>query len=423
MRACSLEAEQDGVAIGMALRRALALSPQSVFLPFQETLATAEAGQLQELVERQSPFVEPVEQGHLHFDVDGLAALTGLDEDRYLRDLYEGARGDEPAAGAARRGGDNVRRARSRELCGEAGGDLGDAGAGPGVPGAVAGGGAAGAAEDAPAVAVVRAGHAGAGGGAVVLCCTGAVRGGTGRGPWQLANGQDQSLLTVPPDDAEVTESIELPVPAATSEPLLIGLRTLLQQAMNHTSVRGYSLRQLALTLGLESGEEVHRKLTFREPTSDTERMFFAARGKVERLELPAAATSLSVTLSGFCSEYGHQGNLWQTGPRRERELRDAIAQLTARIGEPADLSELWRWSRGPGFQSGSWRSSPSTPKPASVGCGGRGPRVGNRRRCCGRGSTGGLRLCRTAGGSTTSGGVTRSRGGTTGWCWRVVSG
>ena len=90
--------------------------------------------------------------------------------------------------------------------------------------------------------------------------------------------------------------------------------------------------------------------MVFREPTSDARRMLFVLKGKIERLELDAAAVGVGVTLSGLCSEYAHQANLWQIGPRRQRELDQAIEQLNARAGEAQvyRVVEVQPWSRIP---------------------------------------------------------------------------
>jgi hypothetical protein len=78
--------------------------------------------------------------------------------------------------------------------------------------------------------------------------------------------------------------------------------------------------------------------------------MLFVTRSKIERLQLTAAAVSLQLTLSGLCSEYGHQANLWQTGPRRQKELLEAVEQLNAREGDAQvfRIVEVQPWSRIP---------------------------------------------------------------------------
>jgi nucleotidyltransferase/DNA polymerase involved in DNA repair len=349
VKACSIEAEREGVVVGMALRRALALCTDAAFLPFNETLANEEAAKLSTLIERQSPLVEVIEQGHIHFDVRGLGALVGLDDEGYLRDLYEAARST-TRLNVRFAGAETVFAAHAAAACASDGKAILVT---PGQDKAFL---APLPVEVLPVPAEMHQ----------KLCLFGldtvgqvaklsftsaqAQFGPDGARAWKLAHGEDSSTLLPPRKETSVTESLEMPAPAATSEPILIGLRELIQRALNRPSVRGYSLRQLNFTLGLESGEEVHRKLTFRDPTNHTERIFFTCQAKIERLELSSAAISLSVTLSGFCSEYGHQGNLWQTGPKRLRELRDAIAQLNTRVGDTQifRIVEVEPWSRIP---------------------------------------------------------------------------
>src|SRR5690606_22373241 len=90
--------------------------------------------------------------------------------------------------------------------------------------------------------------------------------------------------------------------------------------------------------------------VVFREPTSDAAHMQFVLRNKIERLQLPAAAASLRIQLSGLCSEYGQQAPLWRTGPKRQRELLAAIEQLNARVEGPQvyRIVEVQPWSRIP---------------------------------------------------------------------------
>jgi DNA polymerase-4/protein ImuB len=165
-----------------------------------------------------------------------------------------------------------------------------------------------------------------------------------------LARGEDHSCIIPQREEVTITEEIDLPAPAASSEPLVVGTEALLQRALAHNDVRGQTVRRVDWWLGLESGEQVGRRVVFREPTSDPRRMLFVLRNKIERLELSAAAVGLGLTLSGLCSEYAHQANLWQLGPRRQRELEEAIEQLNIRAGDPQvyRIVEVQPWSRIP---------------------------------------------------------------------------
>ena len=172
---------------------------------------------------------------------------------------------------------------------------------------------------------------------------------------WELAHGNDHSRIVPGREALRVTEEMDLPAPTALAEPLVVGTRGLLTRALARKEVIGQSVRRLDWRLGLESGEQLLRRFVFREPTNDVVRMLFVTKQKIERLELPAAAASIGVTLSGLCNEYGHQANLWPIGPRRWRELTESIEQLNARVGEPQvfRIVEVQPWSRIPERQLG----------------------------------------------------------------------
>lgn len=346
----------------MPLRRALALSPNAVFLPLQDAQITAEWTRLLELVQLYSPVVEAIALGHSHFDVHGLAAMTGLSEDAWLRDMHESVSGmsNLPVRLAA---ADTVFAAHaaavtldsrftiqdSRFEDAEAGWIV--------VPEGESKGYLAGLPVEVLPVPpqmhqqLRRFGLNWLGQiSGLPFSALQAQFGHDGARAWELANGRDDARIIPQREEVRITEKIDLPSPTALSEPLVVGTRALLQKALNRREVRGQSLRRLDWKLGLESGEVVTRRTVFREPTNDPARMLFVLKGKIERLQLTAAATTLEVTLSGLCSEYGHQANLWPIGPRRHRELLEAIEQLNTREGEAQvfRIVEVQPWSRIP---------------------------------------------------------------------------
>lgn len=353
--ACSDEAAARGVTIGTTLRRALALCPDAVFLPLQEAYATEEAAKLTDLLDRWSPVVEHIAPGHAHFEVGGLARLAGLDDEAYLRDLHESSRavsGLPLAIGAA----GTVFAAHAAAVTATAPEPVlvppegGSRAFLAGLP-----------IDVLPVEPLMhqrlrlfglgRVGQIAA----LPFTAMQAQFGPAGARAWWLANGHDDSRIVPRREEVRLTETLDLPAPTALAEPLVAGTRALLQRALSRPEVDGQSLRRLDWHVGLESGEQVGRRAVFREPTSDAARILFALRAKIERLQLPAAAVSLTVTLSGLCSEYGHQGNLWSTGPRRQQELLEAIEQLNARTGEPQvyRIVEVQSWSRIPERQLG----------------------------------------------------------------------
>ncbi|MBE0609216.1 MAG: hypothetical protein IH609_07545 [Dehalococcoidia bacterium] len=364
--ACSAEAAAAGVTIGTTLRRALALCPNAVFLPLQEAFAHTEAARLADLIEARSPLVEVVAPGHIHFEVRGLARLAKMSDEQYLAELLESVSA-ETGLGAWLGAANSLFPAHAAASA------LPVMGAAPSAPGSPApkspktGWVLVPAGQERDFLAHVpvevlpvdpvmhvrlrlfgleRVGQVAD----IPLSALQAQFGPDGRRAWDLANGRDHSRIVARREEVRITEEMDLPAPAASIEPLLAGTEALLNRALGHPAVRGQTVRRLDWWLGLESGEQVARRVVFREPTSDARHMLFVLRSKLDRLALDAAAASVGVTLSGICSEYAHQANLWQIGPRRQRELGQAIEQLSARTGGPQvyRIVEVQPWSRIP---------------------------------------------------------------------------
>lgn len=370
--ACSPEAAAAGVAVGTTLRRALALCPGAVFMPVQEGFARAEAQVLAELVRDRSPLVEVVAPGHLHFEIRGLARLHGLNDEEYLAQLHEsvaaatrlpvqlGAAGSVFVAhvAAIHDSRFTIHDSESRRKCESEQSKIQN----PKskiqlIPAGMERDFLSRAPIDVLPVEPVMLVRLRLFGlewlGQVAEIPVSAMQaqfGAEGARARALARGEDHSRIIPQREEVHITEELELPAPAASSEPLVVGTEALLNRALAHQDVRGQTVRKVDWWLALESGEQVSRRVVFREPTSDARRMLFVLKGKIERLELDAAAVGVGVTLSGLCSEYAHQSNLWQIGPRRQRELEQAIEQLNARAGEAQvyRVVEVQPWSRIP---------------------------------------------------------------------------
>ena len=349
--ACSEEAAAAGVTVGTTLRRALALCPNAVFLPMQDAAVNAEASRLVDLLRLYSPTVEAIAPGHVHADLRGLARMSGMDELTYLEDLHEAA---SSASGlTVQLGAAETVFAAHAAAWTAAGGGL--------APVHIHRGDAkiflAGLPLDVLPVSPQMHERLRLFGlerleqvAALPFSAIQAQFGREGAHAWALANGRDTSVVVARREELRVSDDLDLPSPTSLSGPLVAGTQMLLQRTLAHKELRGQSLRRLDWRLGLEGGEQITRRFVFREPTNDPARMLFVVKNKIERLQLPSAAVSLGLTLSGLCSEYGHQANLWQTGPRRRKELLDAIEQLNAREGEPQvfQIVEVQPWSRIP---------------------------------------------------------------------------
>lgn len=347
--ACSEEAAAAGVIVGATLRRALALCPSAVFLPLRDAEVHTEAAGLVDLLQLYSPTVEAIAPGHIHADLRGLARMSGMEELPYLQDLHEAACS---ASGlAVQLGAAETVFAAHAAACTAAGGGLAPIYRGDAkifladlsidvlpVPPQMHERLRLFGLESLAQVA------------ALPFSAIQAQFGREGAHAWALANGRDTSVVVAKREELRVSDELDLPAPTSLSGPLVAGTQMLLQRTLAHKELRGQSLRRLDWRLGLENGEQISRRFVFREPTNDPARMLFVVKNKIDRLQLPSAAVSLALTLSGLCSEYGHQANLWQTGPRRRKELLDAIEQLNAREGEPQvfQIVEVQPWSRIP---------------------------------------------------------------------------
>ncbi|MEP7215092.1 MAG: hypothetical protein ABI782_02505 [Anaerolineaceae bacterium] len=346
---CSEEAAAAGVTVGITLRRALALCPKAIFLPLRDTEVHTEASRLVDLLQLYSPTVEAIAPGHIHTDLRGLARMSGMDELPYLQDLHEAtcsASGLAVQLGAA----ETVFAAHAAAYT-AAGGGLATIYRGDAkifladlsidvlpVPPQMH--------ERLRLFGLERLAQVAA----LPFSAIQAQFGRDGAHAWALANGRDTSVVVAKREELRISDELDLPAPTSLAGPLVAGTQMLLQRTLAHKELRGQSLRRLDWRLGLENGEQITRRFVFREPTNDPARMLFVVKNKIERLQLPSAAVSLGLTLSGLCSEYGHQANLWQTGPRRRKELLDAIEQLNAREGEPQvfQIVEVQPWSRIP---------------------------------------------------------------------------
>ena len=345
---CSEEAARTGVVPGMPITRVLVLCPSAAVVPLrQEQVELAERAFSTALADL-CPAIEHVEPGHVHADVRGMAKLAGLAPEIYLAQLQEALEGRtglpvriggastvfvaHAAAGYLAEPARYVPRSRASELL---------------APLPV---------EALPVSAeMVRRLHLFGLErleqlGVLPPAALQAQFGREGLLAWRLIRGEEPGRITPARDEIRVVERMELPAPAVTSLPLILGTEILLQRALRRREINNRPLRQANWVAELENQERLPRRFTFREPASDQARMLFVIRNAIERLVLPAPAIGVEVALSGICSEYTRQERLWQSGPRGQAALEEAIQQLSARTGGPQiyRVVEVEPWSRIP---------------------------------------------------------------------------
>jgi nucleotidyltransferase/DNA polymerase involved in DNA repair len=364
VRGCSPEARRDGVTVGMPLRQALARCPRAAALAYREQdVVTVHAG-IRAAAAPYAVAIEDVEHGHLHADVSGMPAFYGLDPRVWALDLYEALVACYGLPVRAGLGGllFEAHVATAGILHDPAGADLiapvsERRGGMMVVPGRSRRAYLAGLPVDVLPVEAAVIEHLHLFGlhqlGQLIPMPLGALQaqfGPAGALIWRLARGKDDLPFRPLPETVSVSERLDLPSPTVAIEPLIHGTRMLLERALQRPEVQGRSVRQVRWQLGLENGEHIERRVTFRESTAGCERMVAAIRAKAGRIELAAPALSLAVEVSGICGETGRQVRLWDEGPRFREALREAVTHVEARLGGPQvfQIVTVEPWSRIP---------------------------------------------------------------------------
>ena len=346
--ACSNDAAQAGVRVGMPITRALVLCPSAAVVPLQEDQVVVAGRAYVEAIADLCPAVEQVEPGHVHADVRGMVKFVELTPAAYVAELQDAI---------AHRTGLPV------QIGGAATVFAAHAAAGYLAK---------------PAIVVSRDETAGLLGllpvealpvsvamlqrlhlfgierleqlKALAPAALQAQFGREGLLAWHLVHGEDTDRVTPAREEVNVVERLSLPAPAVLSTPLVLGTEILLQRTLRRPEVGGRSVRRADWVAELENEERTSLRFVFHEPTSDHARMIFVMRNSIERLAQPAPAIAIELTLSGICSEYARQERLWQSGPRGRATLGEAIEQLNTRVGGPQvyRVVEVEPWSRIP---------------------------------------------------------------------------
>lgn len=170
-----------------------------------------------------------------------------------------------------------------------------------------------------------------------------------GRRIWELANGNDDTVIQSVARPRSVVERLQLPAPIASRDMLLIGLHQLIVRAFDHPDLRDRHARQARLRVLIENNRSWEREMTFREPAG-RERVGEILRHRLSQIELPGAAEIMVLELSGLVNEVARQELLPTLRQRRPRPLVDAARQLKQRYGASPlfRVTEVEPWSRIP---------------------------------------------------------------------------
>ena len=160
---------------------------------------------------------------------------------------------------------------------------------------------------------------------------------GSGRRMWELAHGIDREPLRPHRAEESLGERLTFEAPVVANEALVMAGRQLLRRLAGRLDRRAAR----AMHLQVLSGDRLlwERLETFREPTSDEERMAFIVKTRLSALQLTEVVDTLVLTLSGIGREPARQPKLMAEANPQIESLADAIHQIRARYGRPM----VWR--------------------------------------------------------------------------------
>lgn len=396
---CSPQARRWGVRPGMALRQALALCRDAVFVDphparYAETFAA-----ILDALERFSPRVQPAEPGCAFLDLDGTGRLWP-DEPPLARAMQEAVRGAcrlIPRAGIAdglfaarcaaalttapqraRGGGESLRSAMAEhDGPGAIASAMHDPAATPSAgrrpptedgrhgdafrPVIVPPGEAAAFLAPLPVELLPVSAEMGrrlrllglrtlANLAALPAGAVQAQFGREGLRAWRLASGNDDAPLIPRTRAVDPEEHLDLPAPTADLGALERAAGLLLRRIFRRPEVAGRLARRLTLRITLEDGRAWERAITFHDATADVDTALFAVRSRLAALELPAAAVAITLVLHDLCGERGRQERLFSAAAPRIAQIDEAIRHLESGLGTipVLRLMEVEPWSRIP---------------------------------------------------------------------------
>jgi DNA polymerase-4/protein ImuB len=164
-----------------------------------------------------------------------------------------------------------------------------------------------------------------------------------GKRAWDLANGIDNAPFRPLGHVERVVERLSLPSPSVQVETLLLGLRQLTERVYARKEVRGRGARQARLQLLLEERRSWERTVTLKGTVSEPERLERALRYRLAGLALEGAVEEIVLELIGLTDIYARQEQLFELDARLRRGQRRAIDEAARQLKQRYGASPLYR--------------------------------------------------------------------------------
>lgn len=171
-----------------------------------------------------------------------------------------------------------------------------------------------------------------------------------GRMAWELANGIDRRPVIPRKMEEVVQESLSFPSPANTLAPILTAAEILTGRAFSRPQLRGRYVRKVSVQAQVFRGGTWTKRIAFKEPVGDRNLAFFAIKSRLAEAKIPGPLEDVTLAFSSFTGESGRQESLFAE-VRKWGQLTEAVRQLEARLGRKPPLyvvRDVEPWSRLP---------------------------------------------------------------------------
>ncbi|MCI0572334.1 MAG: DNA polymerase Y family protein [Myxococcaceae bacterium] len=151
----------------------------------------------------------------------------------------------------------------------------------------------------------------------------------------RMARGEEPSRFVPTPLPEVLEEVLSLDWPAESLEPVLFGLKTLVDRLCARLSGRRRAAVRLTLAFRLEPSGEAQVALSLARPTAQAKLLLDLARHRLEGLTLERPVVGLRARMDEDCADPGQQLVLGD-GPAGDAALEVVLSRLATTLGEEA---------------------------------------------------------------------------------------
>ena len=177
----------------------------------------------------------------------------------------------------------------------------------------------------------------------------------------RLCRGDDDSRFVAQVLPEKVIERVQLDWPAEHLEPLLFGLKTIVDRLCGRLQGRQQAAVQLTVTLTLDSRERRAVPLRLARPTSQAKLLLELIRHRLTDMTVNQPIVALEVVIDESCADPGRQLRLGDA-PAGEAELEVVLARLQSALGPDTLFSAVPQAQHRP---EDGWVATPFRPPDA----------------------------------------------------------